>query len=463
LPPKRLDEASAWVRRRGAAVIFASRFLPGTRLATSVACGALHTSAWRFVLYFAIAASVWVPIVVWLAARLGAAALPAIERTQGWLLALLLGMGLLLVTLRLLVPALWSLRTWAGRRKLLGRWRRLCGWEFWPQWAVYPPVVLYVLWLGLRHRSLSLFAAVNPAIPDGGFVGESKTEILSRLPDEVVPVWRAVTVTSGAELRSAVERSLEEEGAAAGFGLPVVVKPDVGQRGEGVSVVRRLEDAERYFERWPQARPVRLLLQRYAEGLEVGIFWARGPSEERGEILSLTEKRPPIVVGDGERTLEHLVLADERAVALHRVYLKERPDAARFVPARGESVPLVEVGTHARGCEFLDAGEHSTPELLAAMTRLAAAYQGFDFGRLDVKVESLEALRRGGPFQVVELNGVTSECVHVYDPRVSFVEAYRVLFRQWRRAFEIGAQRRAMGHEPPSVWRLLDLARVSRL
>jgi hypothetical protein len=123
---------------------------------------------------------------------------------------------------------------------------------------------------------------------------------------------------------------------------------------------------------------------------------------------------------------------------------------------------LVDVGTHARGCVFLDASEHRTPELEAAMARLAAAFPGFDFGRLDVKVESLEALRRGGPFQVVELNGVTSECVHVYDPRVSFLEAYRVLFRQWRRAFEIGAQRRAMGHGPPGVRRLLGLVLAAR-
>ncbi|HUP22447.1 MAG TPA: alpha/beta fold hydrolase [Thermoanaerobaculia bacterium] len=462
LPPQRLDEASAWVRERGAAVIFASRFLPGTRLATSVACGALQTSASRFVLYFAIAASVWVPLVVWLAARLGAAALPLMERTQGWLLALLLGMGLLLVTLRLLVPALWSLRTWTGRRKLLGRWRRIGGWELWPMWAVYPPVVLYVLWLGLRHRSLTLFAAANPGIPDGGFVGESKAEILSKLPTEVVPVWRLVTVANGAELRREVERFLSGEGAASGFGLPVVIKPDVGQRGQGVMITRRLEDAERYFERWPQALPAKLILQRYAPGLEIGIFWAKGTAEDHGEILSLTEKRPPTVTGDGEHTLEHLVLADDRAVALHRVYLRERPDAARFVPAAGENVPLVDVGTHARGCIFLDGSEHLTTELEAAMDRLADAYPGFDFGRLDVKVDSLEALRRGGPFQVVELNGVTSECVHVYDPRVSFVEAYRVLFRQWRRAFEIGAQRRAMGQAPPGVRRLVALVIAHR-
>jgi hypothetical protein len=40
----------------------------------------------------------------------------------------------------------------------------------------------------------------------------------------------------------------------------------------------------------------------------------------------------------------------------------------------------------------------------------------------------------------VELNGVTSEATHIYDPKQSLCGAYRVLFEQWRIAFEIGLQ-----------------------
>ena len=39
---------------------------------------------------------------------------------------------------------------------------------------------------------------------------------------------------------------------------------------------------------------------------------------------------------------------------------------------------------------------------------------------------------------MIELNGVASEATHIYDPAVSVWEAYRVLFRQWALAFEIG-------------------------
>jgi hypothetical protein len=58
---------------------------------------------------------------------------------------------------------------------------------------------------------------------------------------------------------------------------------------------------------------------------------------------------------------------------------------------------------------------------------------------------------------VVELNGVTSEATHIYDPANRLLAGYRVLLNQWRMAFEIGAQNREKGVEPASVRPLFDL------
>jgi len=38
-----------------------------------------------------------------------------------------------------------------------------------------------MLYLGLKHRSLTVFTAANPGIASGGFVGESKSGILAKL------------------------------------------------------------------------------------------------------------------------------------------------------------------------------------------------------------------------------------------------------------------------------------------
>ena len=44
---------------------------------------------------------------------------------------------------------------------------------------------------------------------------------------------------------------------------------------------------------------------------------------------------------------------------------------------------------------------------------VAATYDGFFFGRFDLRVGSVEALARGDGFKVIELNGVTSEATHI--------------------------------------------------
>lgn len=62
----------------------------------------------------------------------------------------------------------------------------------------------------------------------------------------------------------------------------------------------------------------------------------------------------------------------------------------------------------------------------------------------------------------MELNGVTSEATHIYDPKLSLFDAYRVLFQQWRIAFEIGDLNRARGIRPAFVADLLNVTREYR-
>src|SRR2546428_13370320 len=70
----------------------------------------------------------------------------------------------------------------------LARWRR---WEFWPMWLFYAPVALWVGALSLRYRGVATMTAANPGMPDGGLVGESKFDILTKLPaDATIPSAR---------------------------------------------------------------------------------------------------------------------------------------------------------------------------------------------------------------------------------------------------------------------------------
>jgi membrane protein DedA with SNARE-associated domain/pimeloyl-ACP methyl ester carboxylesterase len=450
----RAERAAEWLERRGLAVIFLSRFTPGMRLPTYFASGALGARASTFALYFAIAAGVWTPLLVWLASFLGNELLASLEFLHhNLLLALGVTVAIVFVGVKLVLPLL----SWHGRRRLVGSWRRLTKWEFWPAWAFYPPIVLWICWLALRHRGATVWCAANPGIENGGVVGESKSAILAALTSSdagraAVPAFVALPFALGADERVRRFDTFREEHA---LEFPVVVKPDAGQRGSGVLVAHDAASAHTYL----REAPLDLVAQAYAPGQEFGVFYARRPNEPQGRIISITEKHLATVTGDGVHTLEELVLAHPRAVCMADYYLHKNHLHVNDVVPAGEVRTLGELGTHARGAIFLDACELATPELTAAVDALSRGFAGFHFGRYDLRAPSREALARGEGLRVIELNGVTSESTHVYDPRHSVLHGWRTFFAQWSLAFEIGAANRARGAAVP---KLLDLLRAWR-
>jgi hypothetical protein len=199
------------------------------------------------------------------------------------------------------------------------------------------------------------------------------------------------------------------------------------------------------------------IIQEYAPGCEFGVFYYRLPTEERGRIFAITEKRFPAVTGDGHSTLEELILRDERAVCMARFYMNKQGVRLDKVPGEGERVELAELGTHCRGAVFLDGGWTRTAALEEAIDRVGGSFEGFYFGRFDIRAASVEDFKRGQNFKVIELNGVTSEATNIYDPKNRLVDAYRILFAQWRIAFEVGRINRERGAKQAGVGALVRM------
>lgn len=448
-----VERSSAWFKRRGMTVIMLSRFLPGTRLPTYFAAGMLDTGFIKFSIYFLIAASVWTPMLVGLSMVLGGQVIES-ALLAGQSVFLKLGVGILLTFV--VVRVLTRLMSFRGRRLLLGRWRRLIHWEFWPPWIFYPPLVLYIVYLGMRHRSFTLFTCANPAIESGGFIGESKSGILKKLGEgreanERIARWTILDGRSTYSARVGLARQFMSENS---LSFPIVLKPDTGQRGEGVAVIRTEQQMLNYLR---HAEGDDLIIQQYVGGLEFGVFYFRYPKSKRGEIFSITRKEFPTVIGDGTTSLERLILSDKRAICMARTYFEAQQDRLWSTPASGEAIHLIDLGTHCRGSIFYDGGEVATDAMRNAIDRLAKGFKGFYFGRFDIRTPSLSDFQQGHNFFVVELNGVTSEATHIYDSRNSLLKAYRVLFAQWRLAFEIGAENRARGVVPTPLRELLAL------
>jgi len=447
-----VERCSAWFERRGMTAILLSRFVPGTRLPTYFAAGLLDTNFVKFAFYFLIAAAAWTPLLVGTSMLLGREVIQSALMTNHLLLRLAITAILIFVFVRLLL----CISTFRGRRLLIGSLGRLMRWEFWPPWAFYPPVVFYLCYLGLKNQSLTLFTCANPAIEEGGFVGESKSKILRGLgkaPDSQSLIAPWSLLENSLSLHTRIDRAFDFMHGH-GLSFPVVLKPDAGERGSGVAVVRSLVEMEEYLRR---ASATDVIIQEHIVGLEFGVFYFRYPQSERGKIFSITRKLFPSVTGDGESTVENLILKDNRAVCIARTYIDAQGENVWEVPAKGESVQLIEIGTHCLGSVFLDGSEIKTEEMERAIDQLARGFEGFYFGRFDIRTPLLTDFRQGRNFKVIELNGVTSEATSIYDPKNSLFAAYRVLFNQWRIAFEIGSQNRADGAEPAS---LIKLARL---
>lgn len=340
------------------------------------------------------------------------------------------------------------------RRLLWAKWQRLVRWEFWPVWAVYPPVLCWTLVQGIRFRGLTLWVNCNPGMKASGLALEEKGGIL----DSFKGREGRVRIARYRRIPPGDAKAMEKlEGFMAEFGLsfPIVLKPDFGQRGQGVEIVRNQAQAKRWLEECRDG----VVVQEMIGGLEFGVHWQKMPDAERGEIRSVCRKHPQFVTGDGRRSLEELILADDRAVLMSRYYFSKYRDQLGEIIPEGRKFTLAPIGTHARGAVFTDERELVTEELRKAFDELGERFPGFNFGRYDVKAPSVEDFQAGRNIVVLELNGVMGEPAHIYQPGYPWWKGVRDLCRQFQRATEIGAKWRELGTSPPELGDVIELIR----
>jgi hypothetical protein len=310
--------------------------------------------------------------------------------------------------------------------------------EFWPGWLFYAPVVVQWIGLGLRHGSMMLPTAANPAIEGGGLCGESKTAIL----DQAGPSAKTLIAPYAKLVTHAWNPNADLAAAEAAMRAAC--------NGAGVRLANDRCDLFRYLKAFPRHEAVMLQALVPDEG-EAGIFYVRPPGESQGRITSLTLKCQPFVVGDGHSTLQQLILADPRASRVPDLYLPRLKHRLHEIPGPGARVRLVFVGNHCRGSIFRNGADAVTPALTVCVERIAHALPEFSFGRIDVRFASLEALRRGEDLKIIEINGVGSEPTHIWDSKTRLLEAWRSQFFHYGMAFRLGAANRARGHRPETL------------
>ena len=300
--------------------------------------------------------------------------------------------------------------------------------EFWNPRVFETPYYLYLGWQCLINRiGISTLAKANYALDHGEIgIGSKLQSQLSFDQTRFLPSTLISETLSDDEKLELILSFAEQHG------YPLILKSNVGCVGKGVA---KLNDEAQAREK-ASLLMGDFILQKFTQfEYECGVFYVRQNGEP--SITGINKKHFPTVIGDGQRTVGELALDHKRHTPHWNAFLTEH-DLSEVLP-EGQSKRLSFIGSHTLGCKFTDDGYLLTPELEQAIFAVFESQPGFNFGRVDVKSESEEALQRG-EFVVIEVNGVASLPTHMFDPKFSFFESYKIFLQHGKLLAQIAAE-----------------------
>ena len=316
---------------------------------------------------------------------------------------------------------------------------KLTHFEYWTWWMFYVPLLPYWLFQAVRTRSLTFFTNADPCIDYGGFFGESKMEILRQIPKEYLP--KTIFIEKQSDLKTIVDKLIQED-----LVYPIICKPDVGERGNQVEKLYSNYDLVKYLS---NVQADFIIQEFITYDIELGVLYYRYPDASTGKVTSVTRKEFLTVLGDGKSNVEQLMQQSTRARFQIESMRKRLGDMGmNEVIKLGEKRILEPIGNHCRGTKFLDNNFLLNKRLDEVFDKIALTIDGFHYGRFDMKVKSIDDLYEGKNIRIMELNGVSSEPGHIYDPKNSLWAAYRDLAHHWKIIADISIQQQRRGIMP---------------
>jgi cyanophycin synthetase len=236
-------------------------------------------------------------------------------------------------------------------------------------------------WGSKQHRILAAETDRTSAIGESIAQDKELTKALLKSVGVPVPVGRPV-------------RDAEEAWTVAcEIGLPVVVKPQYGNQGRGVAVnLTTREQVVAAFEAALQEGSS-IMVEKFAPGCDHRLLVVGDA------VVAAARRQPPLVVGDGTRTIEQLVaevntdprrgedhatsLSKLRLDAIGLAVLAEQGLTAESIPAAGQTVILRRNANLSTGGSATDVTDNVHPDL-AARAVDAARIVGLDIAGVDV-------------------------------------------------------------------------------
>src|SRR5690606_14739668 len=86
--------------------------------------------------------------------------------------------------------------------------------------------------------------------------------------------------------------------------------------------------------------------------------------------------------------------------------------------------------------------------LVSVFDNISLSINDFFYGRYDIMCNSIEELKEGKNFAILEYNGCGAEPNHFYDTGYSLTGAYKEILRHWKALYEITSYNRQQGIKP---------------
>jgi cyanophycin synthetase len=212
--------------------------------------------------------------------------------------------------------------------------------------------------------------------------------------------------------------------AAQEVGLPVVVKPQDGNQGKGISVNLTTEEQVRQAYRVAIEFRDDIMVEKFLPGHDWRLLVIGN------KLIAAARRDPPLVIGDGKHTVRQLVdivnsdprRSDGHATSLTKIRfdeialarLAEQGYSADTVPGRGVRVVLRNNANLSTGGTATDVTDDVHPELAAAAVA-AALTVGLDIAGIDVVCDTMLKPLEEQSGGIVEVNAAPGLRMHL-DP-----------------------------------------------
>lgn len=196
-----------------------------------------------------------------------------------------------------------------------------------------------------------------------------------------------------------------------GLSYPFAAKPDAGMMG---FMFRKIENKDQFMQ-YHEQMPCDYIVQEHIDyPLEISVFYYRFPDKEKGAITGFLKKEALEVTGDGKSTLLELILKCPRAMfRIAEMRLKHEDKLSEILPY-GTHYCLSHALNLSRGGKLLNLEHEKNSHLLAVFDKLSHYTGSFFYGRYDIKCASIDDLKTGNNFSILEYNGSGAEPHHVY-------------------------------------------------